>query len=83
VLGVIGALQVFTDAFVMTNGGPNNSTLFISVYLYRHAFQYLNFGYAAAVAWVLFLIVLGLTLLVFRSSPLWVYYENERPGRSA
>jgi multiple sugar transport system permease protein len=82
VLGVIGALQVFTDAFVMTNGGPNNSTLFISVYLYRHAFQYLNFGYAAAVAWVLFLIVLGLTLLVFRSSPLWVYYENERPGRS-
>ncbi len=81
VLGVIGALQVFTDAYVITGGGPNNATLFLSVYLYRHAFQYLNFGYAAAVAWVLFLIVLALTLLVFKSSPLWVYYESERPGR--
>ncbi len=83
VLGVIGALQVFTDAYVMTGGGPNNATLFLSVYLYRHAFQFLHFGYAAAVAWILFLIVLALTLLVFKSSPLWVYYESERPGRNA
>jgi multiple sugar transport system permease protein len=78
VLGIIGALQVFTDAYVITNGGPNNSTLFIAVYLYRHAFQFLNFGYAAALAWVLFLIVLVLTIFVFRSSPLWVFYETER-----
>jgi multiple sugar transport system permease protein len=78
VLGIIGALQVFTDAYVITNGGPNNSTLFIAVYLYRHAFQFLNFGYAAALAWVLFLIVLVLTIFVFRSSPLWVFYESER-----
>ncbi len=82
VLGIIGALQVFTDAFVITNGGPNNSTLFIAVYLYRHAFMYLNFGYAAALAWVLFIIVMLLTLMVFRSSPLWVFYEKERQGKS-
>jgi multiple sugar transport system permease protein len=63
---------------VITGGGPNNSTLFIAVYLYRHAFQFLNFGYAAALAWVLFLIVMVLTIFVFRSSPLWVFYESER-----
>jgi multiple sugar transport system permease protein len=78
VLGIIGALQSFTDAYVMTGGGPNNATLFLTLYLYRNAFQYLNMGYASAVAWVLFLIVLMLTLVVFRSSPLWVFYENEQ-----
>jgi multiple sugar transport system permease protein len=82
VLGIIGALQVFTDAYVITNGGPNNATMFISVYLYRHAFFYLNFGYSAALAWVLFVIVMVLTLLVFRSSPMWVFYESERQGKS-
>jgi multiple sugar transport system permease protein len=81
VLGIIGALQYFTDAFVITGGGPNNATLFIAVYLYRHAFQYLNFGYAAAISWVLFLIVMLLTLLVFRSSPMWVFYESERKAK--
>lgn len=78
VLGIIGALQNFTDAFVMTGGGPNNATLYLTLYLYRNAFQYLNMGFASAVAWVLFLIVMLLTLAVFRSSPLWVFYENER-----
>ncbi len=77
VLGIIGALQVFTDAFVMTGGGPNNSTLFLAVYLYRSAFQYLKMGYAAAVAWVMFLIVMVLTLLVFKSSPFWTFYQDE------
>jgi multiple sugar transport system permease protein len=81
VLGIIGALQYFTDAYVITGGGPNNATLFIAVYLYRHAFQYLNFGYAAAISWVLFLIVMLLTLLVFRSSPMWVFYESERKAK--
>jgi multiple sugar transport system permease protein len=78
VLGIIGALQNFTDAFVMTGGGPNNATLFLTLYLYRNAFLYLNMGFASAVAWVLFLIVLMLTLAVFRSSPLWVFYETEQ-----
>ncbi|GIV70842.1 carbohydrate ABC transporter permease [Caldilinea sp.] len=78
VLGIIGALQLFTDAYVMTGGGPNNATLFLSLYLYRQAFLYLKMGYASAMAWVLFAIVLILTLLVFKSSPMWVYYESER-----
>ncbi|MBC8074711.1 MAG: sugar ABC transporter permease [Chloroflexales bacterium] len=78
VLGIIGALQSFTDAYVMTGGGPNNATLSLTLYLYRNAFRYLNMGFASAVAWVLFVIVLVLTLLVFRSSPLWVYYETEQ-----
>lgn len=77
VLGVIGALQTFTDAFVMTGGGPNNSTLFLAVYLYRSAFQYLKMGYASAVAWAMFAIVMFLTLLVFKSSPFWMFYQDE------
>lgn len=81
VLGIIGALQVFTDAFVITRGGPNHATLFLSVYLYQHAFLYLNMGYAAAIAWFIFIIVMLLTLMVFKSSPLWVHYESERQGR--
>jgi multiple sugar transport system permease protein len=81
VLGIIGALQVFTDAFVITRGGPNHATLFLSVYLYQHAFLYLNMGYASAIAWFMFLMVMVLTLLVFKSSPLWVFYESERRGK--
>jgi multiple sugar transport system permease protein len=80
VLGIIGALQVFTDAFVITRGGPNHATLFLAMYLYQHGFLYLNMGYAAAIAWFMFLIVMVLTLLVFKSSPLWVFYENEKKG---
>ena len=68
VMGIIGSFQVFTQAFVMTNGGPANATLFYVLYLYRNAFQYCQMGYASAMAWVLFLIILVLTLLVFRSS---------------
>jgi multiple sugar transport system permease protein len=77
VIGIIGTFQYFTEAYVLTNGGPAESTLFYNLYLYRNAFKYLNMGYASALAWILFLIVLLLTLLVFRSSALWVYYEGE------
>jgi multiple sugar transport system permease protein len=83
VLGIIGALQVFTEAFVMTGGGPNNSTLLLSLYLYRNAFEFLKMGYASAIAWVMFLIVMVLTLIVFRSAPFWVHYESERQGGRA
>jgi multiple sugar transport system permease protein len=76
ILGIIGALQVFTEAFVLTEGGPNNSTLLLSVYLYRNAFEFLKMGYASAIAWVMFLIVLMLTLLVFKSAPMWVHYQE-------
>lgn len=83
VLGIIGALQVFTEAFVMTEGGPNNSTMLLSLYLYNNAFKFLKMGYASALAWVMFMIVLSLTLVVLKSAPLWVHYEQERRGTKA
>lgn len=73
---LIGSLQEFSGPFIMTNGGPNNSTLLYGVYLYRRAFQDLQMGVASAMAWVLFLIVLGLTLLIFRLSQRYVFYER-------
>lgn len=78
IMGIIGSFQVFTQAFVMTSGGPVNSTLFYVLYLFRQAFNYYHMGYASAMAWVLFAIILVLTLLVFKSSALWVYYEGDR-----
>jgi multiple sugar transport system permease protein len=72
--GIIGAFQYFTFAWLLTQGGPNNATEFYAVYLYRNAFSFLKMGYAAALAWVLFLIVMAVTLLIFRSSARWVYY---------
>ena len=78
VLGIIGSFQVFTTAYVMTGGGPAESTLFYMLYLYRRAFVFLNMGYAAAMAWVLFLGILALTLLQFWLANRWVYYEAER-----
>ena len=81
ILSIIGSFQVFTQVFVMTanhSGGPNNSTLVYVLYLYRKAFDELQMGYACAMAWILFAIVLGLSLLAIRSSALWVYYEGER-----
>ena len=82
VIGIIATFQYFTEVYVITAtadtglGGPLELTLFYNVYLYSNAFRYLNMGYASALAWILFLIVLVLTLLVFRSSALWVYYEG-------
>jgi len=80
IMGIIGSFQVFTQAFVMTNGGPVNSTLFYVLYLFRQAFNYYHMGYASAMAWILFAIILALTLIVFKSSALWVYYEGEKRG---
>ncbi len=77
VIGVISSFQYFTDAYIMTKGGPVDATLFYNLYLYRTAFDYREMGYASALAWVLFLIVLVLTTLIFRSSAAWVYYEGE------
>lgn len=78
IMGIIGSFQVFTASFIMTpNGGPGYSTLFYVLYLYQKAFKYLQMGYASALAWILFAIVLVLTLLVFKLSGRWVYYEAE------
>jgi multiple sugar transport system permease protein len=80
VLGLIGTFQYFTQAFLMTGtppGGPANSTLFYGLYLFQNAFAYFRMGYACAMAWVLFLLTLLATLVVFRSSARWVYYEGD------
>jgi multiple sugar transport system permease protein len=76
VMSVIGTFQVFGAAYTMTNGGPNNATLFYQLYLYRKAFDQFRMGYAAALAWILFFIIIVLTLLILKSSPMWVYYEG-------
>ncbi|MEE4194298.1 MAG: sugar ABC transporter permease [Anaerolineae bacterium] len=78
--GVILTFQSFTSVFVATNGGPLDSTLFYVMYLYRQAFTYLNMGYASAMAWVLFLIVLALTVLIFLTSGKWVFYQGTEEG---
>ena len=79
VLGLIGTFQFFTEVYVVSDGtgGPARATLFYNLYLYQNAFRYFKMGYASALAWILFVIVLLLTALVFRSSAVWVYYEGE------
>lgn len=78
VMGIIGSFQIFTQAYVMTGAGPGNATLFYVLNLYRQAFEFHNMGYASAMAWVLFVIVLVLTIAVFRGSRNVVYYEGLR-----
>ncbi|HZO89478.1 MAG TPA: sugar ABC transporter permease [Chthonomonadaceae bacterium] len=78
VISVIAGFQVFTQTYIMTGGGPANATLTYVLYLYRNAFEYFRIGYASALAWILFFIILGLTLLILRSSAFWVHYEGER-----
>jgi multiple sugar transport system permease protein len=75
VLGIIGALQVFTQALVMTEGGPGNATLFVLLLMYRLGWNYFRMGEAAAVAWMLLIIILGLTVVQFGVARRWVYYE--------
>jgi multiple sugar transport system permease protein len=81
VTGLIGAMQTFTQAYVVTQagGGPSNSLLFYLLYLYRNAFEFFRMGYASALAWILLIIIVLLTALVFRGSAFWVYYESARP----
>lgn len=78
VIGLIGALQTFTQGYLMTRGGPQNATLFYGLYIYRSAFRDFKMGYAAALSWVLFAIVLVLSLFVFRYLGRMVYYEESR-----
>lgn len=76
VLGVIGSFQFFTQAYVMTGGGPNNASLFYALYLFRNAFETFRVGKASAMAWVLFAILLAITALQFWLSRRWVHYEG-------
>ena len=83
-MGMISTFQYFTQAFVISRGagsyvppgGPLGSTLFYAIYLYQNAFSYLRMGYAAAMAWLLFIVILVSTLLLFRSSGKWVHYDT-------
>ena len=77
ILGIIGAFQVFTPALVITNGGPADATLFYLLHLYRNGFQFFKMGYASALAWFLFVVVILFTFLQFKLAPRWVYYEGE------
>ena len=77
VLGTIGSLQIFDIFYVMTQGGPNFATTSLVMYIFQNAFEYLEMGYASAVAWVLFFIILALSLVQLRFSG-WVHYEGER-----
>ena len=76
IVGVIGTMQIFGEAYIMTEGGPVDSTLFYAYYLFKQAFQFFRMGYASALAWILFLVVLALTLLQLWLSRRWVHYEN-------
>jgi ABC-type sugar transport system permease subunit/ABC-type glycerol-3-phosphate transport system substrate-binding protein len=77
IIGVIGTMQIFTEAYIMfPNGGNDDSVLFFAFYLFRKAFQYFDMGFASAMAWILFLIVLMLTLLQLYFSKKWVHYDQ-------
>jgi len=77
IMGIIGTFQIFTQAFIMTQGGPVDSTLFYAYLLFNNAFRYMKMGYASALAWVLFGIILTLTVIQLRLSKRWVHYESE------
>lgn len=81
VLGIITTLQIFTQAYVMTSGGPNYGSYFYALNIYQRAFQDLRLGYASALSWILFVIIVAITLLVFRFTRSWVYYTGERDKR--
>jgi len=78
VVGIIAVFQTFTNAWIMTKGGPNYATYFYVLHLFNNAFGYARMGYASALAWILFIIVLILTAAVLRSSQYWVFYAGEK-----
>ncbi|MEY9853220.1 multiple sugar transport system permease protein [Leifsonia sp. EB41] len=83
VTGLIGAMQIFTQGYLVTQngGGPANSLLFYVYYLFQNGFQFFKMGYASALAWILLVMILILTALIFRGSSFWVYYESAAPSR--
>ncbi len=76
IMGIIGSFQVFTQAYVMTRGGPNYATLFYVYYLYQNAFSSFKMGYASAMSWVLAIIIGLMTFLILKFSDKFVYYEG-------
>jgi multiple sugar transport system permease protein len=80
IIALIACFQYFTQAYVISNGrgDPDRATLFFNLNLFREAFQFFNMGYASALAWLLFVIVLGLTIILFKTAGSWVYEANAR-----
>jgi multiple sugar transport system permease protein len=77
ILAIIGALQSFTPAFVATNGGPAYATTFYALQIYNTAFSFGEMGYACALAWLFFIVLVTFTYVQFRASRRWVYYAGE------
>ena len=78
VMQTINSFQEFTTPFVLTQGGPNKATLLFGMKLYREAFQNFNMGYASAYSWILFAILIVVTLFIFLTSQYWVFYGDEK-----
>jgi multiple sugar transport system permease protein len=76
VMGTIGAFQYFTQAFIMTSGGPEDSTMFYALYLFNRAWRYMDMGYASAMAWILFAIVVAFTAALFKTQSKWVHFGS-------
>jgi multiple sugar transport system permease protein len=76
VIAIVNSFQTFIPALIMTDGGPENATLFAVLNIYRQGFNYFNMGYASALAWELFIIIVGFTIIQFYVSQRWVYYEE-------
>lgn len=79
IMGLIAGLQTFSQVYVISagTGGPDHASTMIVMHLYNHAFKYFNMGYASGIAWLLFAMIMLLTIVVFKSSSMWVYYESE------
>ncbi len=77
IMAIINSFQVFTQAYIMTEGGPNDASLFYVFYLYREAFKNANMGYACALAWILFIIIVVFSTIILKTQNKWVYYEGE------
>jgi multiple sugar transport system permease protein len=76
IMTIIGSFQVFNEAYILTEGGPNNKSLFYVFYLWRTGFRDTEMGYASALAWILFIIIMFFTFIVFKTSKSWVHYEG-------
>lgn len=78
VMQTISAFMTFTQAFIITSGGPNNATMLYALYVYNQAFRYNNMGYACAMSWVMLILMSVITLIIFKTSKFWVFSESEQ-----
>lgn len=77
IMGLIGSFQIFSQVYILTSGGPDNASMMMVPLLFRSAFSFYHFGYASAIAWLLFIVIIGFTIIAFRTSRGWVFYETE------